>query len=396
MEAISSSAQTTPGQLSRVQLGVVLTGYASVLLLSAALVFWRHLQYVMHANDVDASGGMWAFGDLLLELFIAGLFLVPTLLLAFFVRKSETAYTRYSQALLGIASTAPICIGAMAIPAIGQNGSGFLGMLGWLCLGRVSASPVFLVGLFFSRLFARSKRAKRLIKYAFLIEVGTYVLLLAGVMLPWHKMYVECGPEKGWFCIDSPRTFPASSAYITSLSKSSSGDPMTARSSALALLCSLLLTAATPLTRAQTQDKEILPLDKITNQAELDRTVTALDAALFDAYNTCNLEKFGSFIDENIEFYHDKTGSSFGRAPLVAAIKENICGKVTRELVVGTLKVYPMRDYGALELGVHRFHHPGQVPDTLGEASFIMLWQYKDGAWKITRVISYDHHLAGK
>jgi hypothetical protein len=20
------------------------------------------------------------------------------------------------------------------------------------------------------------------------------------------------------------------------------------------------------------------------------------------------------------------------------------------------------------------------------------LWQYKDGAWKITRVISYDHH----
>jgi len=77
-------------------------------------------------------------------------------------------------------------------------------------------------------------------------------------------------------------------------------------------------------------------------------------------------------------FYHDKAGNTFGRPALVQAIKENICGKVTRELVAGTLQVYPMRGYGALELGVHRFHHPGQVPDTLGEASFIQLWQYKD------------------
>ncbi|HJT71627.1 MAG TPA: hypothetical protein VJ731_15620 [Terriglobales bacterium] len=187
MEAISSSAQTTPGQLSRMQLGVVLAGYAAVLMLSAALVFWRHLQYVMHANDVDASGGMWAFGDLMLGLFIAGLFLVPTLLLAFFVRKSETAYTRYSQALLGIAFTAPISIGAMAVPAIGQSGSGVLGMLGWLSLGRVSASPVVVAGLVCSLLLARFKRAKRLIVYAVLIEVGTLVLMVASVAFPWHK-----------------------------------------------------------------------------------------------------------------------------------------------------------------------------------------------------------------
>jgi hypothetical protein len=48
-----------------------------------------------------------------------------------------------------------------------------------------------------------------------------------------------------------------------------------------------------------------------------------------------------------------------------------------------------------VEIGVHRFHHPGtQDHDVLGEAKFIHLWQYKDGAWKITRVISYDHGLA--
>jgi hypothetical protein len=169
---------------------------------------------------------------------------------------------------------------------------------------------------------------------------------------------------------------------------------MAAKISASVLFCLLLLTVS--LARAQDQNKAILPLDKITSQAELDRTITALDAQLFDAYNSCDLEKFGSFIDENIEFYHDKAGNTFGRAALVEAIKNNICGKVTRELVPGTLKVYPMKGYGALEIGVHRFHHPGVANDALGEASFIMLWQFKDGAWTITRVISYDHHLAGK
>jgi len=137
----------------------------------------------------------------------------------------------------------------------------------------------------------------------------------------------------------------------------------------------------------------ILPLDKINSQAELEQTIRALDAELFDAYNKCDLEKFGSLIDENVEFFHDKAGNTFGRAALVQAIKDNICGKVTRELVPATLQVYPMKGYGALEIGVHRFHHTGQSNDQLGEASFIELWQYKDGAWKITRVISYDHHL---
>jgi len=138
----------------------------------------------------------------------------------------------------------------------------------------------------------------------------------------------------------------------------------------------------------------ILPLDKINSQAELEQTIRALDAELFDAYNKCDLEKFGSLIDENVEFYHDKAGNTFGRAALVEAIKNNICGKVTRELAPGTLQVYPMKGYGALEIGVHRFHHPGQSNDSLGEASFVHLWQCKDGAWKVARVISYDHHEA--
>ena len=130
-------------------------------------------------------------------------------------------------------------------------------------------------------------------------------------------------------------------------------------------------------------------LDAIKSDQELTKAITALDKQLFDAYNTCNLEKLGTLVTDDLEFYHDKTGLAVGKQPFLKAIKENICGKVTRELVQGSLEVYPLHGYGAVEIGVHRFHHPGD--SDVGEAKFVMLWQYKDGAWKISRVISYDH-----
>jgi hypothetical protein len=123
------------------------------------------------------------------------------------------------------------------------------------------------------------------------------------------------------------------------------------------------------------------------------QTIQSLDTQLFDAYNHCDLEKFGSLLADDLEFYHDVGGLSRSRRTTVEGVKNNICGKVTRELVPGTLEVYPMANYGAVEIGVHRFHHPGQENvKSVGEAKFIHLWQHKDGAWKITRVISFDHH----
>jgi hypothetical protein len=130
-------------------------------------------------------------------------------------------------------------------------------------------------------------------------------------------------------------------------------------------------------------------LDAIKSEQELTQAITALDKQLFDAYNTCNIEKLGTLVADDLEFYHDKTGLAVGKKPFLEAIKMNICGKVTRELVPASLEVYPLHGYGAVEIGVHRFHHPGD--SDVGEAKFVQLWQYKDGAWKITRVISYDH-----
>jgi len=162
-----------------------------------------------------------------------------------------------------------------------------------------------------------------------------------------------------------------------------------ARIAILLPLLALLVTRA---------DSQAIPaLENIHSQKELEKAVTALDAALFDSYNRCELTKFATFFTDDVEFYHDQGGVTLGKANLTESVKRYICGKVTRELLPGTLRIYPMKGYGAVEMGVHRFHHPGH-DDTegVGEARFIHLWQYKDGAWKITRVISYDHHAAAK
>jgi hypothetical protein len=151
-----------------------------------------------------------------------------------------------------------------------------------------------------------------------------------------------------------------------------------------AVLVILAALAALPLASAQTQSSAA--------PDNLFKTIQSLDTRLFDAYNHCDLVSFSSLIAEDVEFYHDKTGLALGRANLVNGIKNNICGKVTRQLVSGSLEIYPIANYGAVEIGIHRFHHPGhEDSDSVGEAKFVQLWQNKDGNWKITRVISFDH-----
>ena len=163
----------------------------------------------------------------------------------------------------------------------------------------------------------------------------------------------------------------------------------------LLLLSAVSLPAQAP---AQTPDAKVASLDEIKNQAELDKAIIELDRQLFGAYNRCDLKKFDSMLADDVEFYHDQGGVTLGHEKLTESIKNNICtGDTQRVLVPGTLKIYYMKSYGAIEMGVHRFLHPKtEATNGTGEGSFVHLWRYKDGAWKVTRVLSYDHHSADK
>src|SRR5712664_4117850 len=99
-------------------------------------------------------------------------------------------------------------------------------------------------------------------------------------------------------------------------------------------------------------------------------TIQSLDTQLFDAYNHCDLTTLGAMMSDDLEFYHDQTGLSVGKVPFIAAIKQNICGKVERTIVPGSMEVYPLKGYGAVQIGVHHFHQQGHPEDRGGDARF--------------------------
>jgi ketosteroid isomerase-like protein len=124
---------------------------------------------------------------------------------------------------------------------------------------------------------------------------------------------------------------------------------------------------------------------------ELYRAVVALDQALFEAYNHCQLDKFAALLDEGVEFYHDQGGVTLGRQALTDAVRRNICGRVRRTALPETFEVHAMQGFGALHRGVHRFHPSKDGAPAEGEAQFVHLWRRNGDAWTVTRIISYDH-----
>jgi hypothetical protein len=120
--------------------------------------------------------------------------------------------------------------------------------------------------------------------------------------------------------------------------------------------------------------------------------IAGLDRAMFDAFNAHDVEKVGTYFDEGLEFYHDAGGLS-GKAGSMAGIGGMFAQNngIRRDLVPGSLRVYPIKDYGAIETGAHRFCHRENGKDDCGVFQFIQIWQKKDGNWKITRIVSYDH-----
>jgi len=110
----------------------------------------------------------------------------------------------------------------------------------------------------------------------------------------------------------------------------------------------------------------------------LTRTISALDAKVFDAYNRCDLDAFADYFAPDVEFYHDKGGLTRDRATVVENTCKYICHKVRRELIAGTLKVYPIKDCDAIEEGEHRFCQldSGKCE---GVAKFLMIWEHANG-----------------
>lgn len=121
---------------------------------------------------------------------------------------------------------------------------------------------------------------------------------------------------------------------------------------------------------------------------ELYSTIVKMDSIYFTAYNNCDMETQAGLYAEDLEFYHDKGGLSTSKQGILKSIEENICGKVTRELVKGSIEVYPIQGYGAVEMGMHKFHNSQEPGARSLPSKFITIWKKEDDNWKISRVIS--------
>jgi hypothetical protein len=117
--------------------------------------------------------------------------------------------------------------------------------------------------------------------------------------------------------------------------------------------------------------------------------IVQMDSIYFEAYNKCDMEKQAALFSDSLEFYHDKGGLTTSKQEVLDGIKRNVCGKVSRELVKGSIEVYPIKGYGAVEMGLHKFHNNTEKEGTPSHAGkFIIIWQQSNDQWIIKRVVS--------
>jgi len=129
-------------------------------------------------------------------------------------------------------------------------------------------------------------------------------------------------------------------------------------------------------------------------KTDLYDTIYLMDSIFFNAFNTCDTTKTKLLFTNDLEFYHDAGGLTNYNQNL-ESIRYRCSGttKVRRELVPGSLEVYPIKNYGAIEIGAHRFYYTevGKEEKLDGTFKFIHIWFHKNNEWKISRAISFDH-----
>jgi ketosteroid isomerase-like protein len=126
--------------------------------------------------------------------------------------------------------------------------------------------------------------------------------------------------------------------------------------------------------------------------AALTTEIQKQDAAFFGAFNAHELEAMMAFFAADVEFYHDKDGRvSFDQLKTGFQTMFSRNDGIRRDLVPGTLRVYPVPNYGAIATGTHKFCHVEGGKDDCGAFQFVLVWQKQDGRWRVTRALSFDH-----
>jgi len=131
--------------------------------------------------------------------------------------------------------------------------------------------------------------------------------------------------------------------------------------------------------------------------SDYEKTILKLDSLFWKSYNSCDLEKFQTFLTDDLEFYHDKGGLTVTSTKLLDQVTNGLCGdenvRLRREAIKGSVQIFPLNKYGAIITGTHVFYlNEKNKPEKLIEkAKFTHVWKLENNQWKMSRVLSYDH-----
>jgi hypothetical protein len=140
-----------------------------------------------------------------------------------------------------------------------------------------------------------------------------------------------------------------------------------------------------------TDKKQALQTDT-PSSGPLYKEIAHMDTLLFDAFNSRDINKLKQFFDTNLELYQDNIGVRTYNETIEAFTNLFKMDYVlTRKLVPGSMEVYPIKGYGAIQTGEHIFSHIENGKYQEGTYKFMQIWQKKEGIWRVTREVTYGH-----
>ena len=150
------------------------------------------------------------------------------------------------------------------------------------------------------------------------------------------------------------------------------------------ILCTAIIAASL---RLDAQTPAGTNVDK-TLQVEIVR----MDSLLFAAFNAGDLTRLQTFFARDLEFYQDNEGLE-NYAQTMKDFRDMLGqrSRIRRELVPGSVEVYPIKNYGAIEVGSHRFCHDENGRTECGTFKFLHVWRKTDKTWQLSRIVSYAH-----
>ena len=120
--------------------------------------------------------------------------------------------------------------------------------------------------------------------------------------------------------------------------------------------------------------------------------IARADSLLFAAFNAGDLTRLKSYFTPDLEFYQDDEGlENYAQTMKDFQQMFHQPSRIRRELVSGSLEVYPIKHYGAIEVGSHRFCHEENGRTECGTFKFLHVWRKNGGTWHLSRIVSYAH-----